>query len=231
MRPVIVVAHRGASKAEQENTIAAFVRAGEMGADMVEFDVRRTADDAMVIHHDAEVTALGLIAAHARAILPDYIPDLADALDACEGMQVNVEIKSHPKEPDYDPTQKLAAMVVQLLLSRCDQDRMLISSFDLDTLTTVRSIAPQLRTGFLYTRPKPDPQAMFAELKRAGHEAIHPYHLGVNGTLVEQAHAAGLQVNTWTVDDPDRIIELRDWGVDAVITNVPDIARTTIAER
>ena len=58
---MIVVAHRGASKAEQENTIAAFVRAREMGAHMVELDVRRTADGAMVVHHDAAITAMGNI--------------------------------------------------------------------------------------------------------------------------------------------------------------------------
>ena len=55
MGKVQVIAHRGASKVERENTLAAFRRAGEMGADAVELDVRRTADGAMAIHHDAHL--------------------------------------------------------------------------------------------------------------------------------------------------------------------------------
>jgi glycerophosphoryl diester phosphodiesterase len=63
---------------------------------------------------------------------------------------------------------------------------------------------------------------------RHGHGALHPYEAHVDRKLVEVAHAAGLVVNTWTVDDPVRIAELDALGVDGVVTNVPDVARTVV---
>ena len=93
----------------------------------------------------------------------------------------------------------------------------------------VRAAAPALRTGYLCTRPKPDAPALIARVAAAGHEALHPFHLAVNRDLVHLAHAAGLTVNSWTVDDPDRIRELASWGVDTVITNVPDVALAALA--
>jgi glycerophosphoryl diester phosphodiesterase len=227
---VKIVAHRGASKAERENTVAAFRRAREMGAVMVELDVRRTSDGALVIHHDPIINGLGPIIEHSRDDLPAYVPTLSEALDACEGMEVNVEIKSEPGEPDYDESQWLAGRVVELLAARADCPQMLVSSFDADTLDVVRSLAPTMRTGYLFTLPLPDLQTVLAACVARGDEAIHPFHLALNADVVARAHAAGLAVNTWTVDDPDRIRELRTWGVDAVITNVPDIAVATLAQ-
>ena len=161
--------------------------------------------------------------------MPTYVPTLDEALDACTPMMVNVEIKSAPREPDYDPSQQLAAMVAALLVSRADASRMLVSSFDMATIDAVRHIAPSLRTGFLCTMPKPDATTAVADVARRGHVAIHPLHLAVNGELVAAAHAVGLEVNVWTVDDPARMLELAAWGADAVITNVPDIAISTLA--
>src|SRR4051812_33810066 len=88
---VHVIAHRGASKAERENTLGAFRRARAMGADAVELDVRRTVDGVLVVHHDP-----------LPAELTPHVPTLGDALDACTGMWVNVEIKNDPDEPDFD---------------------------------------------------------------------------------------------------------------------------------
>jgi len=58
----------------------------------------------------------------------------------------------------------------------------------------------------------------------AGHQAIHPHHAMVTSDLVDAAHGAGLLLNTWTVDDVDRMLELAAWGVDGIVTNVPDLA-------
>ena len=64
-----------------------------------------------------------------------------------------------------------------------------------------------------------------------GHAALHPWDRGVDLALVELAHAAGVAVNTWTVDDSGRIVQLADWGVDGIVTNVPDIALRTLGRR
>lgn len=222
-----VVAHRGASKAERENTIQAFRVAKALGASMVELDVRRNADGAMVVHHDP---AIGdrLIKDMRTAELPDYVPNLSDSLDACEGMEVNIEIKNDVSEPDHDSTCSLADDVVELLRIRGDGDRMLISSFDLATIDRVRILAPDLRTGFLFMYPSSDVHELLAGLAANGHVAIHPYRKITIKGLVDEAHKHGLAVNVWTVDDPEEMRRLADLGVDAIITNVPDVANATL---
>jgi len=86
MAPVQVIAHRGASLAERENTLAAFRRAHAMGADAVELDVRRTLDGAMAIHHDATLGDGRLICETHSDDLRGDVSFLAEALDACAGM-------------------------------------------------------------------------------------------------------------------------------------------------
>ena len=110
-----VIAHRGASRAERENTLAAFRRAGEMGADAVELDVRRTADGVLVVHHNPGLDDGRVIATMQHGELPAHVPTLTDALDACAGMWVNVEIKNDPTEPDFDPTDSIADETMALL--------------------------------------------------------------------------------------------------------------------
>src|SRR5215210_4218177 len=109
---ISVFAHRGASRAESENTVAAFLRAREMGADGVELDVHRAG---LLVHHDAEP-------------VPPDAPTLAASLDACAGMVVNIEIKNLQGDPDYDPTNEAADMVVALLHERAGRDEVLVSS-------------------------------------------------------------------------------------------------------
>jgi glycerophosphoryl diester phosphodiesterase len=67
-------------------------------------------------------------------------------------------------------------------------------------------------------------EAAVAEVAGHGHAAIHPHHSVVDAEVVKRAHDAGLAVNTWTCDDPDRIRWLADTGVDGIVTNVPDLA-------
>ena len=222
----MVVAHRGSSKAERENTILAFERARRDGAAMVELDVRRTRSGELIIHHDASIVGLGDIVDHDRAGLPDYVPTLDEALDACDPMLVNIEIKNMPDDPDFDPTELVAQQVVARLAQRGDGARMLISSFHAPTIAVVRRLNPGLQTGLLFTVPA----VALHDVVAAGHSAIHPHHRAVTPDLVALAHRLGLAVNTWTVDDPARMRELASFGVDAIITNVPDVALRTLAE-
>ena len=201
---------------------------------MVEFDVRRTKDGVLVIHHDPSVSGVGVIIELEASSLPSYIPTLVEALDACSGMEVNIEIKNDEREPDFDPDDVAAARVVELLASRDDADAMLISSFRGLTIAAIRSANPELRTGLLFTMPPLSPlrlKAMIHRTAAAGHVAIHPYHRGVTRHLVDQAHDVGLAVNVWTVDDPIRMRSLARIGVDALITNVPAVGVETFRSR
>ena len=144
---VLVLGHRGAPLAAPENTIEAFVAAGRFGADGVELDVRRTADGALVVHHDGVVPGAGRISALEAGDLPEEIPVLEAALDACAGMVVNIEIKNSPAEVDHDPYEAAAVGVAELLARRGRRDRAIVSAFSLASIDAVKGVAPATRTG------------------------------------------------------------------------------------
>ena len=235
-----VIGHRGASRAERENTLAAFHAAAAQGADGVELDVRRTADGALAVHHDAHLPDGRAIVATTWADMPENVPDLAAALDACAGLgTVNVEIKNWPDDVDFDPSLAVVDAVVDVLLARPATERaaLLVSCFHLPTVDRVRERAPELATGWLVVGPGIGPLGApidthggdaladtVTAVADGGHRALHPHHAFVNRELVDAAHAVGVAVNTWTADDPERIVWLAETGVDAVITNVPDVA-------
>lgn len=219
-----VIAHRGASKAAPENTIAAFERARHMLADAAELDVRRTRDHVLVVHHDAVLPDGRVIAHTDHADLPDHVPTLDAALDACHPMWVNVEIKNDPNEPDFDPSDHIADATIDVLARRPEGDeRWVISSFRRETIDRCHELRPSIRTAWLTIAVTPETGA---DLVAAGHCAIHPWVHIVTRELLDAWHDVGLQVNTWTCDDPDRMRELVEWGIDGICTNVPDVAVT-----
>ena len=221
-----VLAHRGASRAERENTVAAFAAARAMGADAVELDVRLTADSILVVHHDPRLADTGRpITDTPFRLLPDYVPTLDDALDACTGMWVNVEIKNDEDEPDFDPTEHIAELVVHALARRNEPDRWLISSFRMKTINRCRLVEPSINTAWLTTEVPPDAVEMVSNF---GHKALHPYWEHVDEALVRSCHEHGVDVNVWTCDDPEAMKRLASWGVDGICTNVPDLAIATL---
>jgi glycerophosphoryl diester phosphodiesterase len=223
---MLVIAHRGASAAFPENTLAAFAGAVAQGADGVELDVRRTADQRLAVAHDDALADGRVLVETAYADLPDDITELATALDVCAPLGVvNIEIKNWPDDKDFDPQAQLAASVVALLDERgeLDDGRNLISCFHLPTVDRVHELAPGLATAWLLGLVE-DAGELIDKAAERGHVAVHPHHVFVDEDFVARAHAAGLAVNTWTCDDPDRIEWLAEVGVDAVVTNVPDVA-------
>lgn len=225
---VRVIAHRGASAAAPENTIEAFHLARELGADWVELDARRTRDGQVIVHHDAELLDGRVIVNTDRADLPASVCDLADALDACEGMSVNIEIKNWPADPDFDETEALAHHVAALVAERKMHDRVLVSCFHYPTIQLLHELGPTIPTAFLHLLIDRDWSALAADVAAAGHSALHPWDVVVDAALVDAAKVAGLEVNVWTVDDPERMAQLIALGVDGICTNVPDVARAVV---
>jgi glycerophosphoryl diester phosphodiesterase len=227
----LVLGHRGASLARPENTLAAFAKAREFGADGVELDVRRTADDRLVVHHDPHVDGFGLIVGRPfealRTAHPE-VPTLAEALEACAGMIVNVEIKCLPWEPDPDtPERTVVRAVVDLLRTGASVPvaDIIVSSFDLGAVDACRVFEPEIATGWLTSGQ--DVAAAAPVAAAHGHAWLNPDRvaaLRASASDVKAAHAAGLRVNVWTVDEPDDIRALVATGVDAIITNAPDVA-------
>ncbi|MGE0510770.1 MAG: glycerophosphodiester phosphodiesterase [Acidimicrobiia bacterium] len=221
------MAHRGASRAEPENTVAAYRRAGSMGAHAVELDVRRSLEGDLVVHHDPHLPDGRLIRGTPRAELPASVPSLGEALGACAGMWVNIEIKNDRKEPDFDSSESIADATIDVLRQRAEDERWLISSFRMETIDRCRSLAPTIATAWLTISV---PRTVTDLLNAHGHVALHPWVGMVKPKLIERCHAAGIRVNTWTCDDPDRMRELIAAGIDGICTNVPDVALRVLAE-
>jgi glycerophosphoryl diester phosphodiesterase len=193
-----------------------------MGAHAVELDVRRSADGVLVVHHDAHLSDGRTLVEVEASELPRDVPTLGAALDACEGMWVNVEIKNDPGDPDFDAERTLAGDTVQLLQGRPDPaTRWVISSFDRRMIDEVHGIWPEAGTAWITLDASP---AEIADVAAAGHTALHPDEAYVTEHMVRSCHAAGLALNTWTCDDPDRMAQLARFGVDGICTNVPDVA-------
>ena len=222
----LVVAHRGASAAVPPgNTVKAFVEAVEQGADWVELDVHLSADGEVVVHHDPVLADGRVIGDLAFDELPEFIPRLLDVLGSCAPLGVNVEIK-----PDGLASLRslLIERVVELLVSFGEEREFLVTSFDHDIVDEVRALAPTLRTGLLNA----DGGSLESDLERAardGHSSINPWHGLVDQKFVDRAHALGVAVNVWTVDDEQDIRVVSEVGVDAIITNVPRFCRQVLS--
>jgi glycerophosphoryl diester phosphodiesterase len=227
----LVLAHRGANRLAPENTLAAFARAGELGADGVELDIHATVDDELVVRHDAATPAgplAEMTSAEVREALPE-VPTLASALDVCAGLLVNVEIKDDGGG-DSGPSDRMAQLLVDLVEGRGRRDRLLVSSFNLPSVDRVRFLAPDLPTAWLTWGQDPLDALVVAESH--GHRALHPDLRSVAGeragAAATRAHELGLELNVWTVNDPDELQRLAAAGIDALITDVPDVALQTL---
>ena len=222
-----VIAHRGASTAAPENTLEAFRLAREMGAQWVELDARRAADGVVVVHHDAHLADGRILAEVSSEDLPDYIPNLAEALETCADTSVNIEIKNLPNDPDYDEDHLVADAVAGLVQAYLGPERALITSFNIDAVDRIRAVDPSIPCGWLLFEMT-DPAGAVRRAVAHEMQAIHPWDVLVDVNFVNRAHAEGLLVNVWTVDDPQRMVQLIEMGVDGICTNVPDVARRVI---
>jgi glycerophosphoryl diester phosphodiesterase len=230
MEPMTIQAHRGSpdpAAGVRENTLEAFVRAGQLGADAVELDVRMTSDGALAVHHDPVIESLGPVAGLSTGELPVFVPLLDAALDACAGLTVNIEIKNLPGDPGFDPTEQVAGQVADLVIATGRQSEVVISSFWPGTLEAVRDADPDLATGLLLASWTEPAQAVTTALSH-GCTAVHPHFDLVSATLVDQAHAAGLSVAAWTVNGTTRVRAAQEAGVDTVITDDVALARSTL---
>ena len=230
----LVLGHRGASAYAGDNTLEAFRLAVAQGADGIETDVRLTTDGVMVLHHEPDEKGLGVFAEHSfdevRAALPE-IPTIDEMLATTADVLLNLEIKNDADQPDYDPLQRSAAAVVAWVDEHDLHDRVVVSSFDPETVIRVRVLDDRIVTGQLLDH-RTDPDKVLAKVAACGHQWVLPYHqwLRIGGAgIISEAHDLGLAVGTWTVDKPSRIRALADHGIDAVITNDPKTALEALA--
>ncbi|NLI48147.1 MAG: glycerophosphodiester phosphodiesterase [Acidobacteria bacterium] len=223
----LIGAHRGAHDGGRpENTPAAFRRAIELGCDLVELDVRRTADGELLVFHDAAIggrAVAAVTAAEARGAAARQgidIPTLDEALGICAGrILVDIEIK--------DPVAAAAAAATAARL--LPPDSFLLSSFSRRALRIVRRMFPALPRGWIVGRAVPGGWRTLAGLTAGPLAGLfgRPACLIVNHRLVVAGTAGGggapsLPWLAWTVNDPAEAGRLADLGAWALITDVPD---------
>lgn len=222
-----VIAHRGASGYEYENSRAAFRRAIMLDADGVELDVHATRDGGIVVHHDPDIPGIGLIAqlslAEARQVRirnGETLPLLGEILELVGNKDVWVEVKSLP--PAYD-----SAFLAALDHGPAPH-RYAIHSFDHRIVYRLGEIRPSLRRGILLTAHLRDPVSV---MRAVGASTLWQEWRQVDQDLVNCVHDAGGAVIAWTVNelgDLDRMVRL---GVDGLCGNYPDRIRVAIAPR
>jgi glycerophosphoryl diester phosphodiesterase len=228
------IAHRGASGHCPENTRAAFLRAIQLGADMIELDCQTTRDGAVVVIHDETLdrttTGHGRVQGHtlrelkaldagrwfAHEFVGEEILTLEEAIEILRGRAaLNLEIKGQ------DSPGRLEIQCVGIVRSLHFLEQTVFSSFFPARMRLVRDLAEDARVGVLLDSGASwdEGLALAAEL---GAEALHPERSLVDHRGVAEAHRRGLEVRVWSVNRPSEIEALAALGVDGIFTDFPE---------
>jgi len=223
----LVFAHRGGAALAPENTMSAFDNSVALGADGLELDVHLSRDGVVVVHHDRVLdrttTLRGPVADRTAAELVSAgVPSLEDVLARHRGVRVIVEIKRNDAA--------MASAVVDTLRQSGALERVCVGSFGTRVLRQIRRLEPRVATSAsreevrwaLYRSWCRWPVSRVAYMGYQVPEVAGTTRV-VSPRFVEYAHHAGLGVQVWTVDDVDAAGRLIGWGVDALITDRPDV--------
>ncbi len=220
---MIVVAHRGASYDETENTTAAFERAIAVGAEYVEFDVQASSDGGLVVFHDLSLdrltSARGPLRARSLAELRELgIPTLEEVLELTAG---RIGVMAELKSPWLYRRHDIVRRTVRLLGPEA-----VVVSFSRAAILETRSLRPSLRT-VQHVGYGTSIRAAAGFAWAVGFEERRVTRRGI-----AKAHALGLKALAYTVNEPSRLRALQDLGVDGVFSDRPDVAlRATTRSR
>ena len=238
-RPFVRHAERagGPAAGVAENTLAAFRRAIESGADMVELDVQCTRDRRLVVFHDATLrrttNGAGFLARKTYAQISrldsgcwfsekfagEKIPSLREALEwlaSCD-MQANIEIKPYT---GFTAPTTIATLTEINRYWPQDKPLPLVSSFNVDALRLCQSLAPEMPLGLLLSKWQENWEALAEELR------CYSVHLSLNAATqsrVNEIKQKGYAVCVFTVNSKRKALKLLGWGVDAVFSDYPDL--------
>ena len=232
------IAHRGASAYEPENTMAAFIRAFDLGADGIECDVQRSRDGHLVIIHDGTVDRTtdgsGYVAEMTLAELRTLrirgdsrnrlcIPLLDEVLGLVVSGErfLNLEIKGESVQETEATARATAAKLA--VLAPQTRSSLLVSSFEHASLLSLHAVVPDVRIAPLFGTDWRN-YDMIRRARQMGASAIHTAVQLVTPELLSRAHEAGLQVNVWTANRLPALRELLRLGIDGVFTDYPDRA-------
>ncbi len=232
-----ITAHRGASNAAPENTLASVKRAIKYGAHWVEIDVQRTADDEVVVIHDRDLKRIGgvnfPVASTTYAELstvdigswfgPEFqderVPTLAQVLTLCKGkIKVNIELKY------YGADERLAHRVVQIVKSHGMANQIVVMSLRYDAVLQMKALRPDWSVGLLTA-------VAVGDLTRVSADFLAVNANLVGRQFVRRARRSGKQVHAWTVNDAIGMTALMSQGVDNLITDEPALGIAVLKYR
>jgi glycerophosphoryl diester phosphodiesterase len=236
--PVLNIAHRGASLAAPEHTAAAYALALAQGADVLELDVHATLDGVLVISHDADLERAVGIAARIESLRWSELAALAgpkaplrldDVLQRFPSTHFNLELKPHRED--------VAEALARLIEARALGERVIVASFDRDTLAAFRRASG----GKVTTSAALEESVTFLLCYLMERRCVSPFELlqlparfplwlGTQA-FNRYAHEQGLKVQYWTVDDPTRMRALIEAGADGIMTNRPDRLSALLATK
>lgn len=225
MNSIYKIGHRGAKGHLAENTLESIQVALEMGVDGIEIDVHVCSTGELMVFHDFTLDRLtdgsGEITTKSYDYLQDLkvqgkykIPLLTDVLDLIEGKcSINIELKGlHTAKP-------ACAIISNYIDKGWDYNSLLVSSFQENELLEVKKINANILIAVL-SKASVDEAIEWAKIFNA--TAIHPSLGIITRQSVVDAHNQGFNVNVWTVNEPEDIQRMKDFGVDGIISDFPD---------
>ena len=218
---MLVIAHRGASAAETENSLAAFRVAMDLGADAIELDVHATADGSVVVHHNETIGDVHIPSSSLERVRQqqlsngEQVPTLSEVFELVgTGPTVFVEVKTLDAEHKAGFLEELAAGPAP--------DNYRVHSFDHRIVHRLLQARSGLVGGVLSASYPINP---LIQLEQSGAAELWQSQDLLDDELVAAVHAFGARIISWTVDDPARMEEFIDMGVDGICTNHPDRLR------
>ena len=222
----LIIAHRGASAYAKDNSLDSFDKAIQMGADMIEFDVRQSRDGVLVAHHDATLHLRHINSRtcdEIKAIDAD-IPTVEDVFKLTQG---KIKLDIVLKEAGYEKE------VVNLALQYFSPNDFIMTSFNGDCISAVKRYHPRIRTGLILGRHQ-IAKAILARLstrcpikwtRKTGADYLVLDYKLAGDRLFKAAKDNGLQVMVWTVNERATIERfLSHDDIYGIITNYPDVA-------
>lgn len=225
---ILVIAHRGASAYEPENTLRAIKRAIDLGADMIEVDVRATRDGHIVVIHDATVDRTTNGKGYVKdmtlkelkrldAGLGERIPTLQEVISLVKGRAgLVIEVKVPGIEGE----------VLKMINEHKISDDVIITSFHHPTLLRIKNLNERIQTGIIIASRPVRPAQLALDAKS---DSIFPKYTYLDSEMVEDAHKHGLTIYPWTVNDLEDAELLIKMEVDGIVTNKPDILRQRVS--
>lgn len=235
MVDTLILGHRGASGIAPENTKSAFMKALQIGADGIEFDVHLTKDKKLVVIHDErvdrttngigyvkdltlkEIKRLDAGSYFSPKFAGEKILTLEEALELTQSSKlISIEIKNV-----IIKYKNIEREVINTIKKMNLESKVICSSFNHYSIALIKQLSPEIKTGLLYVATLYQPW-IYATRMRV--EAIHPHYYSVSSEIVNVCHDNNIKVNVWTVDAKDAIKQMISNQVDTIITNYPEIA-------